>query len=83
MTGVQTCALPIYLIPCSLIGLHNVLSGVEYVAIGEKIHCLVRLEVPNVEVVWKENRVETVMRLTVSEYAAILRNVTHGSRRAA
>ena len=70
-------------IACSVVGLYNVLSGVEYHALTSGLHCLVRLQGNNVELVWKRGRTDTVFRLSVPEYRNLLGQMSDGSQRAA
>jgi len=58
---------------CSIIGLHNVLSGVEYHAITADQQCLIRRQDKHVELLWKTKKSETVIRLSQSEYRNLLR----------
>ena len=58
---------------CSIIGLHNVLSGVEYLAVTTDQQCLIRRQDKHIEVVWKRKRSETVIRLSITEYRNLLK----------
>ena len=58
---------------CSIIGLHNVLSGVEYLAVTADQQCLIRRQDKNIELVWKGKRSETVIRLSLTEYRNLLK----------
>jgi len=60
-------------ISCSLIGLYNVLSGVDYVAVDGDHSCLVRQHGSHIEMVWKQGAVDTVIRLTKGEYRGLLK----------
>jgi hypothetical protein len=71
------------LIPCSLVGLFNVLSGVEYNAVGSDRQCRVRAMESHVELIWKREKSDTVFRLTKNEYRNLLRSVGDESQRAA
>lgn len=71
------------LIPCSIVGLYNVLSGVEYLVVEAGRQCLIRRVDKNVEIIWKRASVDTVIRLTISEYRTLLRNASDGTRDAA
>ena len=71
------------LIPCSIVGLYNVLSGVEYLAVQTERQCLIRLEGSHVELTWKRGTVDTVFRLTALEYKNLIRHVGESTRNAA
>ena len=70
-------------VSCSIVGLYNVLSGIEYVTVEGDKQCLVRLHGPNVEVVWKRGQVDAVIRLSIAEYRHVLRCMNEGTRGAA
>ena len=69
-------------ISCSIVGLYNVLSGVEYHCVDGGRHCLIRLVDDHIEVIWRRDTMETIFRLAVGEYRNILRAVSHGSQAA-
>ena len=71
------------LIRCSLVGLYNVLSGVEYQAVEATRQCLIRLQDKHVEVIWKQGNADTVFRLTLAEYKHLLLRTGSESNRAA
>jgi hypothetical protein len=70
-------------IACSIVGLYNVLSGVDYVAVDQGKDCLIRRVNQNVELVWKHGNIDTLFRLTIGEYKDMLNQVSDGKRGAA
>lgn len=68
---------------CSIIGLHNVLSGVDYLAISGDEQCLIRRQDKHIELVWKRKRSETVLRLSLNEYRNLLKAGGDADRNAA
>ena len=70
-------------ISCSLVGLYNVLSGIEYLAVDSGKQCLVRLQEAHVEMVWKRGSVDAIFRLSVPEYRSVLSSLSEGTRGAA
>jgi len=65
-------------IPCSIVGLYNVLSGVDYQAVGLGNHCLIRQQEKHVELVWRRGNTDTVFRLSASEYRTLLKQMSEG-----
>jgi hypothetical protein len=59
-------------IPCSFVGLLNVLSGVDYSAVSGENICIIRRHESHVEFLWKRGSVETLLRLTKGEYRGLL-----------
>ena len=59
-------------IPCSFVGLYNVLSGVDYSAVSVNATCFIRRRDSHVELLWKRGTVETLLRLTKDEYRGLL-----------
>ena len=80
--GEPTSSEPHFL-SCSIVGLHNVLGGTEYLAVASGQHCLLRRQDKHVELVWKRKQTETVIRLSVAEYRNLLKAGGENSRSAA
>ncbi len=56
-------------IPCSLVGLRTVLSGLEYATAQQDRHCAVRRVHPHVEIIWHSGETfQTVVRVTAEEF---------------
>ncbi len=68
---------------CSIVGLHNVLGGVDYLAVTPDQQCLIRRQDKHIELLWKQKRSETVIRLSLTEYRNLLKAGGDAGRSAA